>query len=89
MEHYFHDVPGLGAVAVSRHAQARALENGIQEAAFVDALYYGQTVPEPGNIVWRRKDGIRVVIQERPTPWRGAKLVVTVMRETAPPKRVR
>ena len=44
MDHYFPDVPGLGNVAVSRHAQARMVEDGISEHDFKEALL---TAPPP------------------------------------------
>ena len=36
MDHYFPDVPGLGNIAVSRHAQNRVREDGISEETFKD-----------------------------------------------------
>ena len=60
MDHYFPDVPGLGNIAVSRHAQARMQEDGISEAAFRDVLMHGDTVPDGQDVVWRQKDGIRI-----------------------------
>ena len=80
MEHYFPDVPGLGNVAVSRHAQDRMAQDGISEEDFRDALMRGETIPDGQDIVWREKDGIRVVILRRPTPFNGAMLAKTVYR---------
>lgn len=80
MEHYFPDVPGLGNVAVSRHAQERMAQDGISEEDFRDALMRGQTIPDGQDIVWREKDGVRVVILRRPTPFKGAMLAKTVYR---------
>jgi hypothetical protein len=34
MNHFYRNVPKLGHVAVSRHAQARAEEDGISQEAF-------------------------------------------------------
>ena len=46
MDHYIPDVPGLGNVAVSRHAQARMVEDRISEHAFKEALLNGTTTPD-------------------------------------------
>ena len=80
MEHYFPNVPALGNVAVSRHAQDRMAQDGISEEDFVDALMHGQTIPDGQDVVWREKDGVRVVILRRPTPFKGAMLVKTAYR---------
>jgi hypothetical protein len=81
-KYYYTDVPRLGNVAVSRHAQDRMDEHGISQAMFERALLEpdGADVIEPGGIRWRQKDGVRVVIIDRPEPFKGAKLVKTVMR---------
>jgi hypothetical protein len=83
MEHYFPDVPGLGNVAVSRHAQERMIRDGISEAAFRSALFEGNTIPDGQDVVWREKDGVRVVILRKPTPFKGAMLAKTVYRVQA------
>ena len=80
MEHYFPNVPELGNVAVSRHAQDRMREDGISEAAFRDVLTTGEIVPDGQDVVWREKDGIRIVILRRPEPFAGAMLAKTVYR---------
>ena len=80
MEHYFSDVPGLGNVAVSRHAQDRMLDEGIAESTFRDALLYGDTTPDGQAVIWREKHGIRIVILRKPEPFAGAMLVKTVYR---------
>ena len=80
MNHFYRDVPGLGNVAVSRHAQGRAEEDGISQEAFDRVLLDPLTadVPDGAEIVWRERDGIRLVILTNPTPNRGAVLVKTV-----------
>ena len=83
MDHYFPDVPGLGNVAVSRHAQERMAQDGISEKDFVGALMRGDTIPDGQDVVWREKDGVRIVILRKPTPFKGAMLVKTVYRITA------
>jgi hypothetical protein len=80
MEHYFPNVPGLGNVAVSRHAQERMTQDGISEADFTDVLRHGDTIPDGHDVVWREKGGVRIVILRRPTPFRGAMLATTVYR---------
>ena len=85
MNHFYRDVPGLGNVAVSRHAQARAEEDGISQEAFDRVLLSPLTpdVEEGPDIVWRERDGIRLVILTNPTPNMGAMLVKTVYRVEA------
>ena len=80
MDHYFPNVPALGNVAVSRHAQERMAEDGISEQDFVETLMRGDTIPDGQDVVWREKDGVRIVILRRPTPFKGAMLVKTVYR---------
>lgn len=77
---YFTDVPGLGNVAVSRHAQDRAAEDGITEDAFARALERGKDRPDGLATLWREDGGVRLVIVRRPEPFRGAALVTTVYR---------
>lgn len=80
-QHYYKNVPRLGNVAVSRHAQDRMDEYNIGQAAFERALLDPANEVEEGTeILWRERDNIRVVIIQRPVPFRGAKLVKTVMR---------
>lgn len=80
VHYYYDDIPGLGNVAVSRHAQARAAELGISETKFLDVLLNGTDRPDGMEEVWREKGAIRLVILLRPTPFRGAKLVKTIFR---------
>ena len=88
MNHFYREVPGLGNVAVSRHAQGRAEEDGISQEAFDRVLLDPLTadVPDGAEIVWRERDGIRLVILTNPTPNRGAVLVKTVYRVEAQAK---
>jgi uncharacterized protein DUF4258 len=80
MDHYFPGVPGLGNIAVSRHAQDRMREDGINEDTFRDTLMDGETIAEGHDVIWREKHGIRIVILRRPEPFAGAMLVKTVYR---------
>ena len=82
MEHFFRNVRGLGNVAVSRHAQARVAEAGIPEDAFTRALLEPTRpdVQDGPGVLWRERDGLRLVILTNPTPDLGAKLVKTVFR---------
>ena len=84
MDHYFPNVPRLGNVAVSRHAQERMVQDGIPEDAFLDALMNGEMVPDGADVVWRQKDGVRIVLIRRPTPFKGAMLATTVYRIRPP-----
>lgn len=80
-KHYYPDVPGLGNVAVSRHAQERMDEYNITQSVFERALLTPTSeVQEGTDILWRERDLVRVVIIQRPVPFAGAKLVKTVIR---------
>lgn len=81
--HYYPDVPGLGNVAVSRHAQSQLDEHKIPPEVFESVLQTGRDVPEPGGITRREGKGIVLVILQRPEPFRGAMLVKTVFRVKA------
>lgn len=80
MRHYFPNVPKLGNVAVSRHAQERVVEEGISDEEFETVLFKGRDTPEGFDVVWRELNGIRLVILRNPQPFRGALLVKTVFR---------
>ena len=86
MEHYFPNVPGLGNVALSRHAQERMVQDGISERELKEVLLRGTTTPDGQEVVWREKDGVRVVILRKPTPFRGAMLATTIYRVDAAAK---
>jgi hypothetical protein len=79
MKHYYEDVPGLGNVAVTRHAQDKAIQGGFHKR-FDDILRNGVDTPDGMDIVWREKGGIRLVILLNPVPFRGAVLVKTAYR---------
>src|SRR3954466_9729450 len=79
MKHFYENVPRLGNVAVSRHAQAQMIEAGIPQEAF-DRVLLEPTrpdIPDGADILWRERDGLRLVILINPTPNRGAKLIST------------
>jgi hypothetical protein len=80
--HFYRDVPKLGNVAVSRHAQASMIADGISQEAFDRVLLHPTKpdVPDGADVVWRERDGLRLVILLNPTPNTGAKLVKTVFR---------
>ena len=88
MTHFYRNVPKLGHVAVSRHAQKRMEEDNISEEAFARVLLapVKPDIKDAADIVWRERDGIRIVILENPTPPSGAKLVKTVYRVEAQAK---
>ena len=85
MNHFYRDVPKLGNVAVSRHAQQRCEEDGISQDAFDRVLLMPiqPDVEEGADILWRERDGIRLVILTKPAPYAGAMLVKTVYRVQA------
>lgn len=81
MEHFFRDVPKVGNVAVSRHAQENAAEQKITEHDFRLALFEPtRRVSEGFNTVWLERGGIRLVLIPRPEPFRGAALITTAYR---------
>jgi hypothetical protein len=88
MNHFYRNVPKLGNVAVSRHAHARAEEDGISQEAFDRVLLepIQSDIPDGADILWRERDGIRLVILTNPVPNTGAKLVKTVYRVEAQAK---
>ena len=81
MRYRYDDVPGLGDVVVSRHAQAKMKEDGIAEDTFQEVLFNGAETREGFDIVRREGKGIRIIIEMRPTPWRGSRLVKTVYKK--------
>jgi hypothetical protein len=61
VNHYYPNVPGLGNVAVSRHALARMEEWGVTQEQFTDVLHHPTKadVGEGPGIVWRERNGVR------------------------------
>jgi len=88
MAHFYRNVPKLGHVAVSQHAQKRMEEDNISQEAFERVLLtpVKPDVREGADILWRERDGIRIVLLENPTPPSGAKLAKTVYRIDAQAK---
>jgi hypothetical protein len=80
MKHYYENVPQLGNVALSRHTQDRLAADGVTDETVADVLANGDTIPDGQDVVWREKDGVRLVIVKRPTPFRGAALATTGFR---------
>lgn len=78
MGHYWENVPVFGRVAFSRHAQDRLARDMVTETVIQDVLYHGEDRPD-GQATWREKNGVRLVVI-KPTPYRGAMLVVTGFR---------
>ena len=87
-QHLFNNVPNLGRVAVSYHAQERAFKDGISEEMFKDALYNGTRIPDGVDSLFIDKGMIRIVVVLRPKPFRGAKLAVSVFKKQ-PEKKTR
>ena len=70
MNHFYRDVPGLGNVAVARHAQNRMAQEGVPPDAFERALLH-PTKPDVADgmdVLWREREGLRIVILTNPTP---------------------
>lgn len=78
--HFYRQVPRLGNVAVSRHAQAGMDEDHISDATFKEVLWEGEETKDGQDIVYREGRGIRIVILMNPTPNVGARLVKTVFK---------
>jgi hypothetical protein len=81
MIQFYKHVRGLGNVALSRHAQAQLTADGVTDLQVAETLAHGEDTPEGGTVIWRRWNGIRLVIQKKPTPFSGAALVLTAFRE--------
>jgi hypothetical protein len=78
MGHYYKNVPGLGSVAVSRHAQYNIRQQQIPESNFIKVLFESKSLEEGFEVVRREGFGIRIIILLNPTPFKGAKLVKSV-----------
>lgn len=72
-------ISGLGRVVFSRHALERCERDRLSERAVMAALR-AQSVPDGQTIVHREAAGVRLVIETKPTPERGAALVLTAYR---------
>lgn len=83
MQHYYRNISGLGNVAVSRHAQSKAMKHGISEEMFRHALTKpdGPDIPDGPNTVFRDRGVVRLVIVLKPEPFCGACLITTVIRK--------
>jgi len=79
MKHFYREVPRLGNVAVSRHAQARMEADGITQEAFDRALLTPThpDIPDGADVLWRERDGLRIVILTNQTPNVDAKYCVS------------
>ena len=76
----YQDVPGLGKVVISRHAQANMDIQGISDADLQVVLYKGRSLRETDKIEWRTLNGIRIIVLLNPEPNRGSKLAKTIFR---------
>ena len=83
--HFYRDVPGLGHVALSRHAQLRLREDGIGPDMLEDILLRptGPDKPDGQTTIWREKNGVRLVILLPDQP-SGARLMVTAYKIKGP-----
>jgi hypothetical protein len=82
MKHYYTDVPGIGNVAITRHAQSQAENAGFNEEMVAQALMNpdGKDIPDHQGVVFRDRALLRLVIVLRPEPFAGASLVTTIIR---------
>jgi hypothetical protein len=62
------------------------VQDGISENELKEVLLHGATTPDGQEVVWREKDGVRVVILRKPAPFKGAMLATTIYRVTAAAK---
>jgi len=65
-------MPGLGHVAISRHALAKAESLGITQAVLESTLREGSDTPDGFDIVLRELNNIRLVVLLKPEPFKGA-----------------
>lgn len=78
---YYKDVPKLGNVAVTRHAQQNMIEQKISQQTFDDVLYNGEEeIYDTFDVLRKFGKGICIVILLKPTPDRGAKVVKSTFR---------
>jgi hypothetical protein len=82
MNHFYRDVPKLGNIVITRHAQAQAEKWGITDEDIKRALFSpsGPDIPDGLDVIWRQANGVRLVVLTKPFPDRGAKVVKTVFR---------
>ena len=80
MTYFYDDIPRLGNVVLTRHAQDKAHQEGITEEEIERALVNGQDTPDGMNIIWRQFRNLRLVIILKPTPDLGSKVVKTLYR---------
>lgn len=79
-QHYFTSVPRLGNVALSRHAISRAKEFGLTDGKVHEILFKGEDTPDGLSTVLRDYQGYRLVVLMRPEPFRGSRLVKTIIK---------
>jgi hypothetical protein len=80
MKHYHQDVPGIGNVAISRHAQVNCTGQRIADSHIDALLNHGARTDIEGGCVQLDHAGIRAIVVRRPEPFSGAALMVTVFR---------
>jgi hypothetical protein len=84
VNHYWPAIPRIGNVVHTRHAQENAELHHITEAQVRDVLHNGEETPD-GNTTRLEKDGVRIVLI-KPTPFKGARLAITMYRIQAQAK---
>ncbi len=81
MNHFYRAVPGLGNVALSRHDQAKAEKEGFGDDMIRETLWNpdGEDIPDGLHVVFRDRGPVRLVVNRKPDPPRGAALVTTII----------
>jgi hypothetical protein len=81
MRHVYENVPGIGDLVISRHAQIELATDNIKQED-IDRILFEEyeDVPDGIGVMWRQRCGVRLVIVLKPQPFRGAALVVTGYR---------
>jgi hypothetical protein len=80
MKHFYRDVPRFGNVAVSCTRRPAWRRTASLKKVFDKALFEPTRpdVPDGMDILWRERNGLRIVIITNPTPNTEAKLLKTV-----------
>jgi len=83
MKYYYKNIPRLGNVAITRHAQDRLVNDGVTDEQVEDVLMHGHDRPDGNSVVWREKNRIRLVIETKPLVNSGAVVCFTGFRVKA------
>lgn len=80
---WFLKVPRFGNLALSKQAIVKIADEKISDEQLWDVVYNGTDRSDETDIVLREKDGVRLVIDLKTTPFKDAKVVVTAFRMKA------